>query len=429
MFLSRHRVPSPHLLALSLVLGSAGHLSAGTETTSATQTSTGQATPSAPTVPPTSTTPAFVLQSDNGDNRIQFGTLIHADGRFAFDDSEARVLNTWQLRRLRAIVQGKVARHFEYFLNVDFGGGNVNVRDAFMDTVFSPALRIRAGKSRVPFSYDRNQLLAQILFVERGLTTAVAPDRDTGVVVMGDLGHARVSYAAAFTNGVVDGGNSDLDTNDAKDVAGRLIVRPWATHLQSRLRGLGAAVAANAGEQGGTLPAFQTAGRQTFFAYAPGVVGTGRRTRWSPQVFYARGRVWTYAEYVRSRGRVQRNGVTGEVAHQAWQAAASWVLTGEPAPERNVRPDVNFNPPSGHIGAFQLAGRVERLWVDREAFDRQLTTAPSSQSATVWTAGVNWYPNPYIKWVLNFDRSVFDQTGASHRQPEHTLAVRAQVGF
>ena len=401
----------------------------GAEGASATAASAEQTAAGAPLTPPTGTTPPFVLQGDNGDNRIQFGTLIHTDGRLAIGDDEERVLNTWQLRRLRAIVQGKVARHFDYFLNVDLAGGVVNVRDAYLDTVFSPAFRLRAGKARVPFSYDRNQLLSQILFVERGLTTAVAPDRDTGVVVMGDLAHGRVSYATSFTNGVVDGGSSDLDTNDGKDLAGRLILHPWATRPKSHLSGMGAAIAANTGEQGGALPAFQTPGRHTFFAYAPGVVGSGRRTRWSPQVFYAHGRFWGYAEYVRSRGSVQRDGITGDVDHQAWQTAASWVLTGETAPERNVRPAVNFDPPSRHFGALQVAGRVERLWVDRAALDRQLTTASSSQSATVWTAGLNWYPNPYIKWVLNFDRSVFDKSGSAPRHPEHTLAVRAQLGF
>jgi hypothetical protein len=42
---------------------------------------------------------------------------------------------------------------------------NLTIRDAFFDTVFSPTFRVRAGKARVPFSYDRNVLIVSVLFV------------------------------------------------------------------------------------------------------------------------------------------------------------------------------------------------------------------------------------------------------------------------
>jgi phosphate-selective porin OprO and OprP len=379
--------------------------------------------------PPVGTAPAFVVQSDNGDNRLQLGALLQVDGRFAFDDDQQTVVDNFNLRRFRAISQGRIARHFEFFLNTEFAGG-LTIRDGYIDTVFSPSFRVRVGKARVPFSYDRNVLIVNLLFIERGFTANVAPDRDTGVIVMGDLAGGALSLFGSVTNGVADGGSADGDTNDGKDVAGRIVMRPWFRNSTSPLRHLGFALAANTGTQGPGLPSFLSAGRQTFFAYAPGVVGDGRRARWSPQAFFYRGRFGGYGEFVRSRGGVRRGADVGDVDHDAWQVSGSWVLTGEPSPpERNVRPRASFDPPTRHFGSLQLTARIQQLKVSDVAFTRGLTAANASRKADVLTLGVNWYPNPYIKWMLNFERSVFDGTTNAARRPENTLALRAQLGL
>lgn len=379
--------------------------------------------------PPASTAPAFVIQSDNGDNRLQLGAIVQADARFALDDGRGGVTDAFNLRRLRSVVQGRVARHFEYFLNVDFAGNAVNVRDAYLDTVFAPAFKLRLGKMKAPFSYDRNILVVNLSFVERGLTTSVAPDRDAGVQIFGDVAGNTLSYAVALTNGVVDGGSADTDVNDAKDVTGRLVVRPFAKARQHPLSGLGVAVAGSSGTQGGGLPSFQSSGRQTFFAYA-GATGDGRRTRLSPQAFYYRGPFGAYGEYVRSRGGVAKGGTTGEVDHEAWQVAASWVLTGEPAPpERNPRPAVSFDPPSRHFGALQVAARLQRLSVSESAATRGLLAANASRSASVRAIGLNWYLNPFVKWNLNLERTVFDGGADGTRPGETMVLVRTQLAF
>ncbi len=375
------------------------------------------------------TTPAFLVQSDNGDNRLQLGTLLQTDGRFAFDDEQRNVLDTLNLRRFRAIAQGRVARHFEFFLNTEFAGG-LTIRDGYIDTVFSPAFRVRVGKARVPFSYDRNVLIVNLLFIERGLTANIAPDRDTGVIAMGDLGGGAVSLFGSVTNGVVDGGSADGDTNEGKDVAARVVARPWFRTAASPLRHFGVALAANTGTQGPGLPSFLSAGRQTFFAYAPGVTGEGRRTRWSPQAFFYRGRFGGYGEFVRSHGGVRRGDDVIGINHDAWQVAGSWVLTGETAaPERNIRPRSNFDPPTRHFGALQVTARFQQLKVSAPAFTRGLASANASRKADVVTVGLNWYPNPYIKWMLNVERTVFDGSTNAARKPENTVAVRVQLGL
>jgi phosphate-selective porin OprO/OprP len=122
-----------------------------------------------------------------------------------------------------------------------------------------------------------------------------------------------------------------------------------------------------------------------------------------------------------------KDGLAGDVSHDAWQVVASWVLTGEAAGERNVRPRVAFDPPSGHFGAVQLAVRVHGLAISRGAVARGLAAADTSRTAKGWAIGLNWYPNPFIKWNLNFERTTFEP--GSSRKPENVLLVRTQLAL
>ena len=254
----------------------------------------------------------------------------------------------------------------------------------------------------------------------------MAPDRDIGVQLSGDLAGARLN-AVALTNGVVDGGSSDVDSKDAKEVTGRIVARPWSRAEHHPLRGLGVAVAANSGTHA-ALPSFFTASRQIFFAYAD-AADRGRRSRWSPQAFYYHGPFGGYAEYVRSSGTIAKVGVSSSIDHDAWQVTGSWVLTGEAASERRVDPRVNFDPASGHIGALQVVARLEHLAVSRDAISLGLAAPGASRTADVWTTGLNWSFNPSIKWKIGFSRTVFDGAANGPRHAENLVSGRAQLAF
>lgn len=382
----------------------------------------------AKTAPPRVTAPPFVIESDSGDNRLQIGGFMQAEGRFALNDEQQRVTDTFAMRRFRLIMQGKLARHFEFYWNTDFSNNTLTLRDAYFDTVLSPAFRLRVGKQKAPFSYDRLLIVSQTIFQERGMSTNVAPDRDTGVQVLGDLGKGLVSYAAMVGNGPADGQIAESDSNDAKEAYGRVMVRPFARHAKHPLATLSAGIAGSVGTQAGPVATFLSPGRQPFFTYATGTTGVGRRTRWSPQAVYVHGPFWGYAEWVRSRGDMARGGVREEVDHTSWQVSGSWVLTGEPAVERNIRPRVAFDPHSGHWGALQAVARYQRLEVSDNAWTSGLAATGTNRHAASWVAGLNWYMNQLVKWQLNVERTVFDRnTGA--RKPETMLTLQAQLGL
>jgi phosphate-selective porin OprO/OprP len=375
----------------------------------------------------------IAIESGNGEYRLQIGWLLQADGRFAAPDDAAQFVDTFAIRRLRPYLRGRILRRFEFYLNPDFAGGTLVVQDAYFDTIFSQAFRIRAGKGKHPFGMERLHSASNLLFMDRALPTALAPNRDLGIQVLGDVKGGVFSYLAAVMNGVADGGSADADANDGKDVTARIIFRPFTRNIASPLRGLGVAVSGNTGNQSGAaaLPSLRTQIlQQPYFSYATGAAASGRRVRYSPQLFFFRGPFGGWAEYVHTEVPVTRNGVSDDIAARAWQVAASWVLTGEPATDAGagVRPRAIFDPSTGHWGAFQIAARVHELEVDPAAIDLGFAAVGSSRKAQSWTLGVNWLLTANVKYVLNFERTVFDNNEGT-RRPESGIAFRTQLNF
>ena len=376
----------------------------------------------------------FAIQSADGDFRLQLGLLIHADGRFALGDTNGQVVNSFPIRRLRPYLRGRFSRRFEFYLNPDFAGGTLVVQDAYVDAVFSPAFRVRAGKGKTPFGFERLHPAANILFVERALPTALAPNRDIGIQALGDLSGGVVSYLAGVMNGVPDGSSADVDTNDGKDYSGRLIVRPFTRVAESPLRGLGFAVSGSAGRQAGAaaLPVLRTQTlQQQYFSYN-GASADGTRTRYSPQVFYFHKAFAGWGEYVRTTTPITKGAVVqAEIPHEAWQVAASYVLTGETATDSStgVRPRANFDFGNGHLGAFQIAARYHTLRIGGDAISLGLATPGSSRKVESWTAGLRWYLTGNFWYTVNVERTVFDGDPDGPRKAENALVFRTQVNF
>lgn len=393
------------------------------------------APPRAPDQPPvTAGEGGFVLQSPDGDYQLRIGMLVHVDGRFALDDETGQVADTFAIRRARPSLHGRFARRFEFFLNPDVAGGTLVLQDAYVDVVFAPAFRVRAGKAKTPFGLERQHSASNLLFFERAFPTTLAPNRDIGIQVLGDLAGGAVSYLAGVMNGVADGGSADVDTTDSKDVSARLIVRPF-NHLPatSPARGLGVAIAGSRGKQSGstTLPAFQTQSlRQSFFSY-DGASADGTRTRYSPQAFYYYKAFGGFAEYVQTQVPVVEGPFREEIGHRAWQVAASIVLTGEAATDARagVRPRANIDIANGHWGALQLAARYHMLKVDDAARALGFVASDASLKAEAWTIGFNWYLTPNLRYVFNIERTVFDGDSSGARPAENACAFRSQIAF
>lgn len=375
----------------------------------------------------------FVLQSSNGDYRLQLRGYVHFDGRLFSNDGGRLATDTFLLRRVRPILAGTVGRHFEFQIMPDFGMGTTVLQDAWLDVNYSPKLRVRVGKFKSPVGLERLQSATALAFVERAYPTALVPNRDVGVMLHGHLAGGVVGYAAGVFNGAPDGGSVDLDLADGKDVAGRLFVSPFKRG-QSVLKDLGFGIACTTGKQTGALPAYRSGGQVSLLTLVQGITADGTRNRLSPQLSFYSGRFGLMAEYAWSESRVKKAaaGTRARFSGEAWQATATFILTGEKASYAGVRPSEAFEPGKGKWGALELAGRVNGIDLGTGAFlEGILDPTKSVRKAFAWAVGLNWTLSQSIKQVVNFERTTFTSgaEGGAFRPAENAFFIRTQVSF
>ena len=187
------------------------------------------------------------------------------------------------------------------------------------DVKFSPAFAVRVGKFKPPVDLERLQSASDIVFAERALATNLAPNRDVGLQVSGDISSGSSPTQAGIFNGVPDLGNGDGDVSDAKDFAGRIFLQPFKT---GSLTGLGLGVAGSTGLERGTtaapaarqLPHPRPADllplrRAAHHAGQQRLSPTASRTRLAPQAYFYTGPLGLHGEYILSWQEVTRSGV------------------------------------------------------------------------------------------------------------------------
>ncbi len=381
----------------------------------------------------------FSLKSADGKYTLKIRGYAHADGRFFPSDEAKAVPNSFFLRRARPIIEASVGRYFDFRIMPDFAQGATTLFDAYWEGKFVPAFTVRAGKFKPPVGFERLQSATDITFAERGLPTNLAPNRDVGLQVAGDIGEGLFAYQVGIFDGVAVLGNGDADLNDSKDLAARVFVQPIK---QGALRGLGVGVSGSTGEELGSgtstgLAGYRSASQQTFFRYradaavpANSVLAEGRRNRISPHAYLGLGSLGVLGEYIVSSQEVRVGASAVKLEHKAWQASAGYFLTGEQAGFRSPAPKKPFDLQEGTWGAFEIAARYGELDIDDDAFPTFANPSNAASKAKGLGLGVNWHLNRQIKVAVNYEHTTFEGGAADgDRASEDFVVTRFQHSF
>jgi phosphate-selective porin OprO/OprP len=338
----------------------------------------------------------------------------------------------------------------------DFRQGKTTLQEAWVDAHPFSAVRLLAGKFKAPFGLERLQSDKDLLFIQRGLTNNLVPNRDIGLEFHGGLLDNSLTYQFALTNGVLNNTAAvDADTNYGKDGVFRLFSLPFKDTDIAMARGLGVGVAGSYGDSRGVLSKYTTVGQSTFFTYAQTVSAAGRRYRYSPQAYYYYGPVGLLADFVDDTQSVVNHSfikrTTGKgrkkktvripyqqletFASHAWQIQAGYLLTGEDEGYYGVKPAHPFSPTERGWGAWELKARVGGLGVDSDAFHAGFASSKlSAVTATEYGFGINWYLNQNVKLELEYLETFFHKGGIhsghlSDRPEEGAFLSQVQIAF
>jgi phosphate-selective porin OprO/OprP len=390
----------------------------------------------------------FALESADGQYSIGLTGRIHADvGDYVSVDPKSKEvgpqnLNSgFNLRRARIGVTGKAAGDFTYAFIYDGGGtsdqlnaGNNTIQSAQVGYTGFKNTIIEFGYSDTFFTLDEATSSNDIMFMERATPGVVA----TGV----NAGDFRSNFGARYfddrlwVGAYVTGPQSGQAHNVGESVGAfqRVAYQVLSDTNYSLHLGFGIDEIIKAPGSGpGTANSITLSDRPELRVDTTALLTTGAIGSIINGVSHSisggyitdvelaggYGPLYAQGEYLHySIDRVgfpvaEFDGGYGEVGY---------TLTGEARKYNKasgsysgIVPDHAFSPKDGYWGAWEIGGRVS--YVDLTSnFHAGVPVSATSQpyainggKQTVFTAGLNWYPNSYMRFMLNYIHADFDK--------------------
>ena len=396
----------------------------------------------------------FFIKSADGQFSISPYGYLDTDYRAYKGDGAPS--DTFLIRRARFGFQGNYGSHFDFAILTDSNATNgAIVRDAYLNVRIRPEFQFQAGQFKEPFAQETGIGATNLDFVERGLQSLLYPSpgtafRSPGLALHGDIHGGAIQWWAGAFNG--RGGVTNNATNEP-DFVGRLRFYPFRKSKGDWLKQLafgGSIDHSRSSGINGDL-SFNAALPDAAYTFFPALRINGPVERYEGEFTYIKGPMALRGEYVQMQQ--QRYAVGSETAGglgfisipgigaKAWNIGTTYLLTGEKRPE-NGTPRVKsplFGPdtPGGKgrgIGAFEVALRYTGIQANApgETLFNELTPGlvPTYDFHTdEITVGLNWYPNYWVKYMVNVGVDQLHQPSTTGQVPQNFFVILQRLQF
>jgi phosphate-selective porin OprO/OprP len=315
----------------------------------------------------------------------------------------------------------------ELAFQYDFNSERRPINDAVIAYRGIDPVVVTFGNFKEPFSLQQLGSNNDTTFVERALSDALVPSRNTGFGI-GAHGQRWTAAAGAF------GGNINTGV-ESEGVAGTGRVTYAPILEDNHVLHLGLSGSYRAYDRQDASVSFST--KPEAYVFQASLLDTGEiesttsLARLGLEAAYQVGPVRLQGEYVLAE--VGRGATASDPVFQGGYVEASWILNG-PGRRYALAPSYGANyavfkgvsvPDServglGGIGVFELAGRFSTLDLKsggiRGGVERN------------WTAGLNWYPETNMRLMANYIRAYANGSPvAAGRIAAHIAELRLQV--
>ena len=350
------------------------------------------------------------------------GNSFKLRGRLFFDAAFASVDTTGrnesytatEMRTGRIGVEGSWFG-FEYKAEFDFSDDSVSAKDVYVEWDGGDFSLI-IGNQKTPNSLEEMSSSRYITFMERGQATdAFRLDRRLGVAIV--TGGDNYSFRAGVFGGNPNEDNSGSSMSESWAVAGRFTVAPINTDTQILHLGASARVYDRGDNSGAAIRVRSRPNVHLAERLVDVNTGAGQSTLYGLEAAWISGPLHIHGEYMAE----DADGSADDF--QGYFVNLGWFLTGEQRAYRAssgaFRRTSPANPVSeGGNGAWEIAGRYDYLDTD------------SGGSLTTYTAGLNWYPEAYVRFMLNAVVGDVEGTGARLGEGDFTgVQARVQIDW
>lgn len=385
----------------------------------------------------------FKISSVDGQHSIHMGGRVQADYR-TFMGNDDQNADTFDIRRAYLQTGGQLHGKYKWLVLGNFAGSSASLVYAYADANFHKAANVQIGQFKIPMGLEELTSSRFINFQERSLAMQLVPAIDRGVMLHGEPLHG-LYYALSASNGSGANKTESSNTEDDKDVTGRLAVNvaDMLAHENAIYHFGGAYSRGNISAGDSSLSASTEAKGVKFLSTSAFDGDAVERMRYGIETALAYGPVKLQGEYVKNgfEGR-SAGGVAYDRELDASYVALNWMLTGESYAGSykhfkfdRMRPRQNFDTKGGW-GAWEIGVRFSNL--DASDFSAAnpagtgVLAAGATNGADAWTLGVKWIINPNTRVMLNYVNTQFDSpvtVNGSADDEERAVMVRAQLDF
>lgn len=363
---------------------------------------------------------------------------------------------TFLIRRARFGFQGNFGSHFDFAILTDANStSGAIVRDAYLNVRIRPEFQFQAGQFKEPFAQETGIGATNLDFVERGLQALLYPCSGTayrcpGITLHGDISGGVIQWWAGAFNG--RNGVAPNLTNEPEFV-GRLRFYPFRKSTSDLFKQFAF---------GGSITHSRTCGLcgdnsfsgaipDAAYTFFPQLRVNGPTWRYEGEFTYIKGPYALRGEY--DQLQQQRYDVGSEtpgglgflnlpgIGAKAWNISTTYLLTGEKRPENGTprvkRPLLGPDTPGGKgrgWGAFEVTARYTGIQAD----------APSASFMDLYTPGyvpqynfhtdeitfgINWYPNYWVKYMVNVGIDQLHQPSTTGQIPQNFYVVLQRLQF
>ncbi|MGB6387231.1 MAG: porin [Terriglobales bacterium] len=396
----------------------------------------------------------FFIRSADGQFSISPYGYVNTDYRAYQGDGAPS--DTFLLRNARFGFQGNYGSHLDFALLIDAAStsGSV-VRDVYLNVRIKPEFQFQAGQFKAPFAQETGIGDTNLDFIERGFQAMLYPSaasayRSPGIAFHGDIDGGVMQYWVGAFNGK---GYAIANTTNQPEFIGRLRFYPWRKSKNGWLKQLAVGGSIDRARSRGlsgdqSFSAALPDGSYTFF---PQFAINGPIQRYNGEFTYLKGRFGLRGEY--DQLNMSRNNVGSEQAGglgflslpsiiaKAWDIGATYLLTGEKRPE-NGTPRVNRplfgpdTPGSGGRGwgAWEIALRATGIHANEPGVNLLNYYVPGyvptfNYHTNEFTVGLNWYPNYWTKYQLNFNIDQLKDPSVTGAVPQNYFVVEQRLQF
>lgn len=371
------------------------------------------------------------VESTDGSIKIKMGGRLMHDWLFAdSDDALGPIEDGSEFRRVRFYTSGTLYERVDFKLQFDWASGDADLKDAYIALRGLPVGKLQIGHFYEPFALSSMISSKYYTFMENAPSVnAFSPVRNNGAMILDHAMDERVTWnLGAFRDADNQGKSTD---EDKVSFTGRLTTLPVYADGGRRLVHLGVS--------GGYRNLDGTARFRARPAHhlAPYLVDT-RSSVTDPDsgestpVDIDGDDSWIYA--VEAAATLDAFSLMGELTGSTvertsgdrydamgWFIQASYFLTGEHRPYKKssgrfvgVTPNKNYGKDGG--GAWEVAARYGTLDLN----DGDVAGGEMDNT----TLGINWYLNPAVRIMLNYDYADVANQGDAH-----LVGTRFQVAF